>query len=84
MQITLDVDSVAFQAYQNLDEKEKQSLNNIFDNFLKYSYLLKTNVSNSSNVNTTQGVKRVAGSAKGEIQITPDFDEPLEEFKDYR
>lgn len=24
------------------------------------------------------------GCAKGEIYITPDFDEPLEDFKDYR
>ena len=24
-----------------------------------------------------------AGSAKGKIQIAPDFDEPLEEFKEY-
>jgi hypothetical protein len=27
--------------------------------------------------------KRVFGSAKGLIKIAPDFDEPLEDFKDY-
>lgn len=27
--------------------------------------------------------KRTAGSAKGMITIPPDFDEPLEDFKDY-
>lgn len=28
-------------------------------------------------------VVRKAGSAKGKYEITPDFDEPLEDFKDY-
>jgi len=27
--------------------------------------------------------KRVFGSARGLIKISPDFDEPLEDFKDY-
>lgn len=26
---------------------------------------------------------RMPGSAKGEISVSPDFDEPLEDFKDY-
>lgn len=28
--------------------------------------------------------KRVFGSARGQIQIMPDFDEPLPDFQDYR
>ena len=28
-------------------------------------------------------IKPQAGSAKGMIKMAPDFDEPLEEFKDY-
>jgi len=28
--------------------------------------------------------RRVPGSAKGKIWIGPDFDEPLEDFRDYR
>lgn len=27
--------------------------------------------------------KRVFGSAKGKYQLSPDFDEPLEDFKEY-
>ncbi len=30
-----------------------------------------------------QRPRRVPGSAKGKIWMAPDFDEPLEEFKDY-
>jgi hypothetical protein len=28
--------------------------------------------------------KPTFGSAKGKIKLTPDFDEPLEDFKDYQ
>ncbi len=31
----------------------------------------------------TASKKPVFGSAKGQIYIAPDFDEPLEDFKDY-
>ncbi len=31
----------------------------------------------------SQPKKRVAGLAKGMIKMAPDFDEPLEDFKDY-
>ena len=37
----------------------------------------------TSESKTETGPCRKAGSAKGKIWIAPDFDEPLEEFKDY-
>jgi len=30
-----------------------------------------------------QNIKPVFGCAKGQFKMTPDFDEPLEDFKDY-
>ncbi|HAO13533.1 MAG TPA: type II toxin-antitoxin system prevent-host-death family antitoxin [Planktothrix sp. UBA8407] len=33
--------------------------------------------------NITPAVQRKFGSAKGLISMSPDFDEPLEDFKDY-
>ncbi|MGK7923800.1 MAG: type II toxin-antitoxin system Phd/YefM family antitoxin [Spirulina sp.] len=32
---------------------------------------------------TSQKKRRSKGSAKGSIEIAPDFDQPLEEFQDY-
>lgn len=50
---------------------------------------LKSEVNNfvdlllSKRKNSKKKVKPVFGSAKGEIQISSDFDEPLDDFKNY-
>ncbi|MFM6195169.1 MAG: DUF2281 domain-containing protein [Planktothrix sp.] len=65
--------------------------------WLLQQLIQKINISNDSDLNPsnsltnefkktfniTPAVKRKFGSAKGLISMLPDFDEPLEDFKDY-
>lgn len=69
MQISFNVDMGSYQAYQRLDDREKQSLRQIFNDFLTTRDLLKQQFI------TFSAPKRVAGSAVGHLHIADDFDE---------
>lgn len=57
---------------QQLPEQLKQEVLHYIE-FLQAKY-------NSQN---QKGKKRKAGSAKGKYELAPDFDQPLEDFKEY-
>lgn len=58
--------------YSSLPEKLKRE----FDHFLQ-------ELSSKAEKEDKKPEKRPIGLAKGLIEISPDFDEPLEDFKDY-
>jgi len=54
---------------------------NLRHEVLRYIFFLKTKYVNVSD--QTVEKKRVFGRAKGRYEMSDDFDEPIDEFKDY-
>jgi len=69
---TLTIDEIKLK----LDEVPQEKLTEVHD-FIEFILL------RSKPGPKKKKKKRVFGSAKGLIKMAPDFDEPLEDFKDY-
>ncbi len=67
-------DKLILSQIQQLPEQLKQEVLHYVE-FLQKKY----NAQNQSN----KRKKRKAGSAKGKYELAPDFDAPLEDFKEY-
>lgn len=81
MKITLDLKPENYQIFQALDDNNKSYLVEMFNNLINSHHLLsKQNIKISIQ---TPVIYRKAGSAKGLIKLSDDFDEPLDDFKEY-
>jgi hypothetical protein len=65
--------NILFEINQLPDNLKQEALHYII--FLKKEYL-QSNIVNGTD-------KRVFGRVKGKYQLAPDFDEPLEDFREY-
>ncbi len=65
---------VIYQEFVSLPESLKKEVKDFID-FLKLKYSLKEDKSNNK--------ERVFGISKGKYKLSSDFDEPLDDFKDY-
>lgn len=80
MKVTLELKPENYQIFQDLDDDDKSSLIEMFNNLIKSRHLLgKKSLENL----TEPTIYRKAGSAEGLIKMSDDFDEPLDDFKDY-
>jgi hypothetical protein len=69
--------NIIFQEIQSLPEPLQQQV-------LDFVQFLKTKrVGKQTNKPDETPQKRIFGLAKGKIHLAPDFDEPLEDFKEY-
>jgi len=69
--------NIIFQEIQNLPEPLQQQV-------LDFIRFLKTKrVNGKSKKSAEAPQKRIFGLAKGKIHLAPDFDAPLEDFKEY-
>lgn len=81
MKITLDLKPENYEIFQDLDDNDKASLTEMLNNWISiHHFFTKKNLENLTEIPT---IYRKAGSAEGLIQMSDDFDEPLDEFKDY-
>lgn len=81
MKITLDLKPENYEIFQDLDDNDKASLTEMLNNWISiHHFFTKKNLETLTEIPT---IYRKAGSAEGLIQISDDFDEPLDEFKDY-
>lgn len=81
MKITLELTPENYEIFQDLDDNDKISLTEMLNNWISiHHFFTKKDV---ENVTKTATIYRKAGSAEGLIQMSDDFDEPLDEFKDY-
>jgi len=62
---------------------KQEVLHYIFYLTSNYNKSMQHQVVSQQNTNTTKERKPVFGSAKGKFVLSPDFDEPLDDFKEY-
>ncbi len=65
--------TLLYEIEQLPDTLKQDALNYIF--YLKKEYLLP--------IKPKKNEKRIFGRVKGKYKLAPDFDEPLEDFKEY-
>lgn len=75
MKITLELKPENYQIFQALDDNDKSSLVELFNNLINSCYLLGKQ--NFNNETEQPIIYRKAGSAEGLIRMSDDFDESL-------
>lgn len=76
MKITLELQPENYQIFQALNDNDKSSLVELFNHLIKNYHLIDGTMQ-------TPTIYRKAGSAEGLIKFRDDFDEPLDDFKEY-
>lgn len=74
--------NIIFQEIQSLPEPLQQQVLD-FVQFLKTKRAGKQTKPQTDDKPDETPQKRIFGLAKGKIHLAPDFDEPLEDFKEY-
>jgi hypothetical protein len=79
---TLISDTEVINIYNNLPVKVKEQVYNYMQ-FLIVQYHLDSFIENRNITEENLENKRILGGLEGKIWISPDFNEPLDDFKDY-
>jgi hypothetical protein len=74
--------TVKEQLIQEIEQAPDFLLQEVLDFFL-FIKLRLSQRSGSTSAHILTPKRRIRGSAKGQIWISPDFDEPLQDFKEY-
>jgi len=75
-------DKDVYQTYQVLPIQVKEQVSNYLQ-FIVSQYHLNLLISNTKQNTQQTNSKRVLGGLEGKIWMAPDFDEPLDDFKEY-